>query len=108
MKVIQEREVYRLTNGRGNSVSFIALSGVITAIEMPDRRGRRENIVLAFDDLDAYQTQRVYLGCIVGRYANRIAGAPGLIRITHAAQYWSKGRHDIRATSAYLCATAKR
>ncbi len=68
-------KVHRLVNGRGNSVSFIALGGVITAIEMPDRRGSRGNIVLAFGDLEAYETQRVYLGCIVGRYANRIAGA---------------------------------
>jgi len=68
-------KVHKLVNRRGSSVSFIALGGIITAIEMPDRRGRRENVVLAFGDLRAYETQRIYLGCIVGRYANRIAGA---------------------------------
>jgi aldose 1-epimerase len=68
-------KVHRLVNSRGHSVSFISLGGVVTAIEMPDRHGRRENVVLAFADLAAYETQHIFLGCIVGRYANRIAGA---------------------------------
>jgi aldose 1-epimerase len=51
------------------------VGGAITAIEMPDRRGQRDNVVLTFCDLEAYHSQRIYLGCIVGRYANRIAGA---------------------------------
>lgn len=68
-------KTHRLVNRRGNSVTFIALGGAITAIEMPNRNGRRANVALAFADLDAYATQRIYLGCIVGRYANRIAGA---------------------------------
>ena len=68
-------EVHRLVNRQGNSVSFLALGGVIIAIGMPDRQGRRDNLVLAFRDLAEYRTQRIYLGCIVGRYANRIAGA---------------------------------
>ena len=68
-------KVHRLVNRHGNSVSFIALGGAIVSIEMPDRNGRRANIALAFADLDAYAKQRIYFGCLVGRYANRIAGA---------------------------------
>lgn len=68
-------DVYRLVNRPGSSVSFIALGGIITGIEVPDRAGRRANVVLAFADLAAYITQRIYFGCIVGRYAKRIANA---------------------------------
>jgi aldose 1-epimerase len=32
-------------------------------------------VVLGFDDLRAYQGAHPHLGCVVGRYANRIAGA---------------------------------
>jgi aldose 1-epimerase len=68
-------QIHTLSNARGTVVRFIPLGGVITAIEVADRSGNRGNVVLAFRDLEAYRDQRIYLGAIVGRYANRIAGA---------------------------------
>ena len=47
----------------------------MTAIEVPDREGRLANVVLGCRNLEAYRSQRIYLGCITGRYANRIANA---------------------------------
>lgn len=42
---------------------------------VPDRRGRRANVVVGFDTPEEYARNPRYLGAIVGRYANRIAGA---------------------------------
>lgn len=42
---------------------------------VPDRDGRRANVVLGFDSPDEYRDNPRYLGAIVGRCANRIAGA---------------------------------
>lgn len=67
--------VFRLENSHGMAVSFIALGGIITAIDVPDRKGRCSNVVLGLQNLDHYSRQRIYLGCITGRYANRIANA---------------------------------
>lgn len=67
--------VYRLENSQGMVVSFIALGGIITAIEVPDRAGNPANVVLGLPQLEDYRNQRVYFGCITGRYANRIANA---------------------------------
>jgi aldose 1-epimerase len=67
--------VYRLENPQGMVVNFIAMGGIITAIEVPDRAGNRANVVLGLRHLEDYAKQRIYLGCITGRYANRIANA---------------------------------
>ena len=68
-------QIHTLSNARGTVVRFIPLGGIITAVEVADRDGNRGNVVLGFRDLEAYRGQRSYLGAIVGRYANRIAGA---------------------------------
>ncbi|WP_241557228.1 aldose epimerase family protein [Croceibacterium ferulae] len=62
-----------LANARGHSVSLLTLGGIITAITMPDREGRLDNVVLGLPDLAAYEA-RANFGSIVGRYAGRISG----------------------------------
>ena len=39
---------YTLDNGRGLVLRTINLGGIVTAIEWPDRRGHRANVVLGF------------------------------------------------------------
>jgi aldose 1-epimerase len=68
---------YVLRNAAGMNVRFVALGGIITHIEVPDRDGRFANVVINLPELDDYRrTSRIYcLGALVGRYAGRIAGA---------------------------------
>lgn len=75
--IMDDPSLHLFTLGRPGvlRLSFLALGGAITAIEVPDRQGRIANVVLAFADLAAYATQKVFFGTVVGRYANRIAGA---------------------------------
>jgi aldose 1-epimerase len=49
--------------------------GIVTSLIIPDRNGNPGDIVLGFDNLQAYLDGHPYFGCIVGRCANRIAGA---------------------------------
>lgn len=44
----------------------------ITSVSVPDREGRCRNIVAGFEDLRLYGHNEHYLGCVVGRYVNRI------------------------------------
>ena len=44
----------------------------ILSLCIPDRRGRFRDIVLGFDQLEGYLQSPHYIGCIIGRYANRI------------------------------------
>jgi aldose 1-epimerase len=56
------------------SLRAINFGGIVTALNVPDRAGRADNIVLALPDLRDYETRNPNMGTIVGRYANRIAG----------------------------------
>lgn len=66
---------YRLRSESGVEVSACTYGATITSILAPDRHGASANVVLGFDTIDPYVSQRAYLGAVVGRYANRIARA---------------------------------
>lgn len=66
---------YTLTNAQGVEVKIITYGGTITSIRLPGRTGEAANVVLGFANLQDYEQKSPYLGCITGRYANRIAGA---------------------------------
>jgi aldose 1-epimerase len=66
---------YTLENGLGLKLSAITLGGIVTGLWVPDASGRSGNVVLGFDNLDDYVHRNPAFGIIVGRYANRIAGA---------------------------------
>jgi aldose 1-epimerase len=53
--------------------------GYLVSLKVPDRNGKSEDVVLGFDDFEGYYANTThkgtaFLGPIVGRYANRIAG----------------------------------
>lgn len=66
-------EQYVLTNNLGLRVTIITYGAMITSVEAPDREGRFANITLSRDSLADYLAGHPYFGCVVGRYANRIA-----------------------------------
>ncbi|WEO97644.1 aldose epimerase family protein [Streptomyces sp. FXJ1.172] len=70
-------EVHRWTLERaGTRVEILTYGGIVRSLQVPDREGRTANVVLGFPSLDGYLTHpEPYLGALVGRYANRIAGA---------------------------------
>jgi aldose 1-epimerase len=64
-----------MTNAHGLRVRFLSYGGVITEIDVPDRAGRLDDIVLGLKTLREYETLPGHYGAITGRYANRIGGA---------------------------------
>lgn len=80
-KLKDNREVYRyiISNDNGITIKIINYGGIIQSIEMPDKNGQMEDIVLGFDNLDAYLGDHPYFGALIGRYANRIANAHFII-----------------------------
>ncbi len=66
-------DLYTLTNPSGMEARIITYGGIIVSLRMPDKNGVPGDIVLGFDSLAQYERDSPYFGCIVGRYANRIA-----------------------------------
>jgi aldose 1-epimerase len=64
-----------MTNDHGLRVRFLSYGGVIPEIDVPDRMGRLDNVVLGLRSLQEYETLPGHFGAITGRYANRIGNA---------------------------------
>lgn len=68
-------DAWVLRNARGSEVEILTLGGIIRRIVVPDRDGVHADVVLGFDTVQEYLAQPHYIGALIGRYANRIAGA---------------------------------
>lgn len=69
----QEITEFTLTNNKGLVLKVINYGCTITSLMVPDRNGVPADIVLGFDQLEGYLQSDQSIGCVVGRYANRIA-----------------------------------
>ncbi|XP_046364262.1 galactose mutarotase-like isoform X2 [Haliotis rufescens] len=65
---------YTLTNNNV-LVRVLNYGATITDILVPDKHGNVDDISLGFDDITGYQDNTPYIGTVIGRVANRIAGA---------------------------------
>ncbi|WP_432563138.1 aldose epimerase family protein [Kineococcus sp. SYSU DK003] len=68
-------ERWTLTNGEVTA-RILTYGGILQSLEFPDRRGRVQNVVLGFADLEGYVEHNnpgPYFGALIGRYGNRIA-----------------------------------
>jgi aldose 1-epimerase len=77
-------DLYTLTNQNGMEVAISNFGGAVVALRIPDRASRMADIVLGYDDPQGYADNSVYLGTLIGRYANRIA--KGRFRL-HGVEY---------------------
>jgi aldose 1-epimerase len=68
-------EVHRYSISNGTiALEAINYGAIITSLRVPDRNGRSGDVVLGHETLPPYLDNRAYLGAVVGRYANRVAG----------------------------------
>jgi aldose 1-epimerase len=66
-------ERWTLTNG-GVTMRVLTYGGIIQTLEVPDRWGEAENVVLGFPDVAGYAADTdPFFGAVIGRYGNRIA-----------------------------------
>jgi aldose 1-epimerase len=67
-------DIYTLGGADGLQAEILTLGGTLRSLSLPVR-GKRIPLVLSLPDLAAYLKDTSYLGQLVGRYGNRIAGA---------------------------------
>lgn len=68
-------DLYTLRNAADMRVSISALGGTLRSWLAPDRYGKVADVMLGFPDARGYASNKPYFGALVGRCANRIAGA---------------------------------
>lgn len=71
--------LFTLSNDNGMTAKITNYGGIITGIFIPDKNGKTKNVVLGFDWLEDYLSEKYisdgpYFGAIIGRVTNRIAG----------------------------------
>ena len=79
--------------GGALDVSILTFGATIQQLLVHGPRGPR-HVVLGFDSCEEYLTQRLYMGCVVGRFANRIAsGRFALDGTVHQLSRNENGNH---------------
>lgn len=66
-------ELFTLSRPGAATVSITNQGGHIVAMLAPDKVGKVADVALGFPDFAGYTVSKDYIGCLVGRYANRIA-----------------------------------
>ncbi len=67
-------ESFTLGAEDGLQAEILSLGGILKSLTLPVK-GKRVSLALGFDQLDGYLADTSYIGQLVGRYGNRIAGA---------------------------------
>ncbi|KAI4343851.1 hypothetical protein L6164_011152 [Bauhinia variegata] len=61
---------------KGNfKLNITNYGATIISVMLPDKHGNVADVVLGFDNIEAYKNDTVYFGALIGRVANRIGGA---------------------------------
>ena len=68
-------QLFTLRNAHGMKVSISDLGATLVSWHAPDRAGRLGDILLGHDSPADYYAATTYMGALIGRWANRIAGA---------------------------------
>ena len=92
--------LYRLTHRNGMTLEVLNYGGIIRLLEVPDRAGTFDNVVLGYDNLEDYIYHSPYFGALIGRYANRIAHGKYMasnrevqLAVNHGVHHLHGGHH---------------
>jgi len=75
--VINNKQIslFTLRNANDLTVQLTNYGARVVSVLTPDKNGTMADIALGYSDIKSYLKDPMYLGCIVGRYANRIDNA---------------------------------
>ena len=69
----EQTTLYTLTNSSGASMTLCDYGARIVSINVPDRNGDLTDVVVGYGDIASFEKGRErFMGCVIGRYANRI------------------------------------
>lgn len=65
--------LYTLKNDLGMTITLLNTGATLADIVVPDKNGAPRSLTLGYPTIEGYLNDSYYMGCIVGRYGNRIA-----------------------------------
>jgi aldose 1-epimerase len=71
----REAELFFLTNQRGMTATVTNYGATLVSLTAPDKQGAMADVVLGYETLGGYIKDQSFMGCTVGRVANRISRA---------------------------------
>ena len=71
----KEASLYTLSNKNGMEISVTDYGAHLVSVLVPDKDGKKRDVVLGFDSVTGYETDGSHFGATIGRNGNRIAGA---------------------------------
>ena len=71
----REVALYRIANASGAYIEVLNYGASVVSVVVPGADGGFANVALRYETIEDYFTDQFYLGCTVGRYANRISNA---------------------------------
>ncbi|MBK8086660.1 MAG: hypothetical protein IPK31_00970 [Chitinophagaceae bacterium] len=74
-KSLPQLSTYTIENVNGTRLIVSNLGAIVISLFVKDKDGKLADVVLGYDTQPDYQADEFYLGSVVGRYANRIAGS---------------------------------
>jgi aldose 1-epimerase len=72
--VAEQAKLFTIENKAGTKLIVSNYGAAVLSLYVKDRYGKLADIVLGYDDIKEYAADEYYIGTVVGRYANRIAG----------------------------------
>lgn len=94
----KEALLYTLSNKNGMEISVTDYGAHLVSVLVPDKDGKKRDVVLGFDSVTGYETDGSHFGATIGRNGNRIAGAAFELHGKHTS--WQKMRTTTTCTAA--------
>lgn len=72
----EKTSLITLRNSSGAYMTLTDFGARIVSINVPDRDGKLDDVVAGYGDITSFETGKErFMGCVIGRYGNRIDGA---------------------------------
>ncbi len=68
----QPVQLFTLRNDKGAEATITNYGGIVVTLQVPDKTGKLVDVVMGYDNVDAYVAKTPYFGALIGRYGNRI------------------------------------
>lgn len=99
-KTVKDEPVslFTVTNKNGITATFTNWGATIVSILVPNKEGKKLDVVLGFDKLEDYFVNHCYFGATIGRNGNRIQNASFKINgVTYNLDKNERGKNDLHS-----------